>query len=81
MRLCALAAGVWFLLWTGRRATKDEALGLGVSVGGIPGWWSLSVWYGVACLLAEWGPPDKNRGALSSERFAVVLNLPSAVNV
>lgn len=36
---------------------KVEPLGLGVSVGGILGCQSSSVWRGVACLIDELGPP------------------------
>ena len=41
--LCAKTAIVWFLLWVVRLLTKAEPSGLGGSVGGFPGWPSLSV--------------------------------------
>lgn len=54
-----MRAVAWFLLWAVRNATKAEPSASGVSVRGIPGEQSLSVWYGVACLFDEWGPPHE----------------------
>lgn len=54
------------LLCVLRQATKVESTGLGVSVGGIPGWHSSSMRYGVACLLDKWGSPHEYRGAIET---------------
>lgn len=56
----------WFLLWGMRHATKDEPSGLGVSMGEIPAWQSLTVWYRVACPLDEWGPPCEYGDSLTT---------------
>lgn len=56
----------WFLLWGVRRATKDESSELGVSVGEIPAWQCLTMWYRVACPLDEWGPPCEYGDSLTT---------------
>lgn len=44
----------------------SEPSRLGVSLGGIPGHQSLSMWHGIACLLDEWGPPYEYGGTLGT---------------
>lgn len=55
-----------FLLCVVRSASKAEPSRLGVSLGGIPGHQSSSMWHGIACLLDEWGPPHEYGGTLGT---------------